>query len=265
MGGTAHVEHAELAQAGTMFRAHRRSSCDGRPNRRERAATLPEYALLVAVFVVPTMLGVQYVQNGAKSKVNAMAAGVSHGYETTTTVADGSGGSGDDGGSGTTTSTTTTTTTTTSTTTTTTTPPTTTSTTVKPTTTTTTPPTTTTVKATKSSASLSAITTDDNGSRRSDPTWWTASTTATVKDNLGKAVANATVTFTWTTYDKNGKKITSGNGTATTDSSGKATYTTSNLTWSSVYKITIDVTQITTSSGLTFDGNTTAVTSNRPT
>ena len=55
--------------------------------RSERGVSLVEYALVVAVLVVPTIGAVQLVRNAAQTKINTTAAGIStHTIPTVTTA-----------------------------------------------------------------------------------------------------------------------------------------------------------------------------------
>ena len=198
----------------------------------ERAATMVEYALIVALVLVPLGFGVQYLQGSADDQFHTVANGVARAdLETATTVLDGA-----------TTSTTaapTTTSTTTSTTTTSTT------TTVKPTTTTTT----TTPKATKSSSTMAQAT-----ATASSKSKWQADTTVTIKDNLGVPVVGATVTVSVRTL-VNGAWITTSTQ-AVTGPGGAVSVTASNLNRTG--KDTVDQVQFVvtgvSAAGLTWDG-----------
>ena len=208
-----------------MNRIHPRLSTVNRPGRAgrrsERGVTLVEYALVVAVFALPTIGAIQFTQNEAKDQFQEIGANVGRVDETTTTTEP-------DGGTSTT-STTTTTAPTTTTSTTTSTTTTSTTTTVKPTTTTTSttttttakPTTTTTVKPTESGGTFGKVTTVDNGST------WTASTTVTIRDNQGAVVKGAKVTVLIRT--KVNGKWSERSVEVTTDASGNATITADKL------------------------------------
>ncbi len=147
--------------------------------RAERGATLVEYALIVAVLVLPVAGGVQALQDSAKGHFQEQANGMKRPYSSRVEVAAATTLPGPS----------TTTTVAPSTTTTTTTVPTTT----VPTTTTTAAPvttTTTTVQATTASATLSAPRTTSGGST------WSIATDLTVRNNLGTAVGGASVSVT---------------------------------------------------------------------
>ena len=169
--------------------------------RGERAATLVEYALLVAVFVVPASAGLSFMRDSAKSKMGHVATQVAKSPTTTTTEAGGGG-----GGGGSSTSTTA--------------APTSTTTTTTPTTTTTsTPPTSTTVaKVAKTTAPT--LTTSKSGSGSSKR--WKVDGSVKITDNTGAAVNGATVTFKVEEIDKYGSVTATTTVTGTTNSSGNA-------------------------------------------
>jgi len=159
------------------------------PRRRaERAATLVEYALLVAVLAIPTISGLSYLTSGTKTKMTNVADNVA-----ASRSSDDDEDPGDDGGGSGGSSTTTTTTSTTTSTTTTTIATTTTTTTQKPTTTTTTttttiPQTTTTLpRATNAPATATATKTSSKS--------WSATASTTVTTSDGSPVVGARVTL----------------------------------------------------------------------
>ncbi|MGB3411408.1 MAG: hypothetical protein WBA45_09415 [Microthrixaceae bacterium] len=45
--------------------------------RRERGATLVEYTLLIALLVIPTLVGINFIKSGAQTEVNRTATGIS--------------------------------------------------------------------------------------------------------------------------------------------------------------------------------------------
>jgi len=215
----------------------------------ERAATMVEYALIVALVLVPLGFGVQYLQGSADDQFHTVANGVARAdLETATTVLDGATTS--TTAAPTTTSTTTSTTTTSTTTTVKPTTTTTTTTTIKPTTTTTsTTTTTTTPKATKSSSTMAQAT-----ATASSKSKWQADTTVTIKDNLGVPVVGATVTVSVRTL-VNGAWITTSTQ-AVTGPGGAVSVTASNLNRTG--KDTVDQVQFVvtgvSAAGLTWDG-----------
>lgn len=214
----------------------------GRFRRTERAATLVEYAMLVAVFVVPASAGVAFMRDSAKSKMGHVATQVAKSPTTTTTEA-GDGG----GGGGSSTSTTA--------------APTSTTTTTPTTTTTSTPPTSTTVaKVAKTTApTLTTSKSGSGGSKR-----WKVDGSVKITDNTGAAVNGATVTFQVQEFDKYGNVTATTTVTATTSSSGNATLTVSNLT-SSDRTVKVTVTNVTgLPAGTTWNGSSTNAQANRP-
>jgi len=224
-------------------RAELDSRRPGLLRRTERAATLVEYALLVAVFVVPASAGLSFMRDSAKSKMGHVATQVAKSPTTTTTEA-GDGG----GGGGSSTSTTA--------------APTSTTTTTTPTTTTTsTPPTSTTVaKVAKTTApTLTTSKSGSGGSKR-----WKVDGSVKITDNTGAAVNGATVTFQVQEFDKYGNVTATTTVTATTISSGNATLTVSNLT-SSDRTVKVTVTNVTgLPAGTTWNGSSTNAQANRP-
>ncbi len=44
---------------------------------RERGATLVEYTLLIALLVIPTLVGINFIKSGAQTEVNRTATGIS--------------------------------------------------------------------------------------------------------------------------------------------------------------------------------------------
>lgn len=153
-----------------------------RPHR-ERAATLVEYALLIAVLAIPTISGLSYLTSGTKTKMTDVADNVAASRSSDDEDPGDDGGGG--GGSSTTSTSTSTSTTTT---TTTTTIATTTTTTQRPTTTTTIPRTTTTLpRATNDPATATATKTSSNS--------WKATASTTVTTSDGSPVVGARVTL----------------------------------------------------------------------
>ena len=236
-------------------RAELDSRRPGLLRRTERAATLVEYALLVAVFVVPASAGLSFMRDSAKSKMGHVAEQVAKSPTTTTTEA-GDGG----GGGGSSTSTTA--------------APTSTTTTVRPTggsaspptTTTSTPPTSTTVaKVAKTTApTLTTSKSGSGGSKRWKSKRWKVDGSVKITDNTGAAVNGATVTFQVQEFDKYGKVTATTTVTATTSSSGNATLTVSNLT-SSDRTVKVTVTNVTgLPAGTTWNGSSTNAQANRP-
>ena len=210
--------------------------------RGERAATLVEYALLVAVFVVPASAGLSFMRDSAKSKMGHVAEQVAKSPTTTTTEA-GDGG----GGGGSSTSTTA--------------APTSTTTTTPTTTTTSTPPTSTTVaKVAKTTApTLTTSKSGSGGSKR-----WKVDGSVKITDNTGAAVNGATVTFQVQEFDKYGNVTATTTATATTDSSGNATLEVSKLTYSDE-TVKVTVTNVTgLPAGTTWNGSSTNAQANRP-
>ena len=61
-------------------------------SRRERGATLVEYALLVALLAVPSIGAIEYLRSGAETKVDSTAEGISTHTIPPTTTEGGSGG-----------------------------------------------------------------------------------------------------------------------------------------------------------------------------
>lgn len=246
-----------------MNRIHPRLSTVNRPGRAgrrsERGVTLVEYALVVAVFALPTIGAIQFTQNEAKDQFQEIGANVGRVDETTTTTEP-------DGGTSTTSTTTTTAPTTTTSTTTSTT--TTSTTTVKPTTTTTSttttttakPTTTTTVKPTTSAGTFGKVTTVDNGST------WTASTTVTIRDNQGAVVKGAKVTVLIRT--KVNGKWSERSVEVTTDASGNATITADKLDNSGKSKSQVTDVEFVlndiSASGLNWDKKTVTVSASNP-
>lgn len=188
-----------------------------RPRRRsERAATLVEYALLVAVLAIPTISGLSYLTSGTKTKMTNVADNVAASRNSDDEdPGDDGGGSG--GSSTTTTSTTTTTTTTTiATTTTTTQKPT--STTTTTTTTTTIPRTTTTLpRATNAPATATATKTSSKS--------WSATASTTVTTSDGSPVVGARVTLEICTRQGKGGAWDCTSYQVTTDRNGNASKT----------------------------------------
>lgn len=229
-------------------RAELDSRRPGLLRRTERAATLVEYALLVAVFVVPASAGLSFMRDSAKSKMGHVAEQVAKSPTTTTTEA-GDGG----GGGGSSTSTTA--------------APTSTTTTTTPTTTTTsTPPTSTTVaKVAKTTApTLTTSKSGSGGSKRWKSKRWKVDGSVKITDNTGAAVNGATVTFQVQEFDKYGNVTATTTVTATTSSSGNATLTVSNLT-SSDRTVKVTVTNVTgLPAGTTWNGSSTNAQANRP-
>ena len=224
-------------------RAELDSRRPGLLRRTERAATLVEYALLVAVFVVPASAGLSFMRDSAKSKMGHVATQVAKSPTTTTTEAGGGG-----GGGGSSTSTTA--------------APTSTTTTTTPTTTTTsTPPTSTTVaKVAKTTApTLTTSKSGSGGSKR-----WKVDGSVKITDNTGAAVNGATVTFQVQEFDKYGNVTATTTATATTDSSGNATLEVSKLTYSDE-TVKVTVTNVTgLPAGTTWNGSSTNAQANRP-
>ena len=223
-------------------RAELDSRRPGLLRRTERAATLVEYALLVAVFVVPASAGLSFMRDSAKSKMGHVATQVAKSPTTTTTEA-GDGG----GGGGSSTSTTA--------------APTSTTTTTPTTTTTSTPPTSTTVaKVAKTTApTLTTSKSGSGGSKR-----WKVDGSVKITDNTGAAVNGATVTFQVQEFDKYGNVTATTTVTGTTNSSGNATLTVSNLT-SSDRTVKVTVTNVTgLPAGTTWNGSSTNAQANRP-
>jgi len=147
---------------------------------RERAASLVEYTLLVAILAVGTLGGLQAIAGGAEQATARTAGAISH--RTVPTVpADGS-----------TTTVAPPATTTTMPPTTTTAPPATT-TTAKPTTTTTTPPTTTTTTTTTTTPATTATAKWGSASAQKSGNQWRALATLTVSDSKSKPVSGAQV------------------------------------------------------------------------
>ena len=241
------------------FHLRRRpESVDSGRSTRERGATLVEYSLLVALLAVPTIGAAEMMQDGATTKVNSTAAGIS--TKTIPVVPTTAGG----GGS----TTTTTTTTTLPPTTTTTTPPPTTTTTVAPTTTTTVAPTTTTTKASGSASSWTAPTATSTGNKKDKR--WTVSPSVRVLDNLGAKVAGASVTVTITYKDRDGRWQRDSDVTSSTDANGNVTFTPSQAfgtNTDSNYKYASEVVFTITKvekPGLTWNGSGSAVTVKNP-
>lgn len=225
-------------------RAELDSRRPGLLRRTERAATLVEYALLVAVFVVPASAGLSFMRDSAKSKMGHVAEQVAKSPTTTTTEA-GDGG----GGGGSSTSTTAA-------------PTSTTTTTTAPTTTTTTtaPPVTSPPRVAKTTAPT--LTTSKSGSGKKKR--WQVDGSVKITDNTGAAVNGATVTFQVQEFDKYGNVTATTTVTATTSSSGNATLTVSNLT-SSDRTVKVTVTNVTgLPAGTTWNGSSTNAQANRP-
>ena len=170
----------------------RPESVDSGRSTRERGATLVEYSLLVALLAVPTIGAAEMMQDGATTKVNSTAAGIS--TKTIPVVPTTAGG----GGSTTTT-------------------------TVAPTTTTTAAPTTTTTKASGSASAWTAPTATSIGNKKDKR--WTVSPSVTVLDNLGAKVAGASVTVTVTYKGREGRWQRDSDVTSSTDANGNETFT----------------------------------------
>jgi Flp pilus assembly pilin Flp len=218
-------------------------------SRAERGATMVEYALIVAVFLVPLGYGVSFLMDSGSGQIEKVSTGVARSdLEASTTI--------EDGGTATTLATTTTTSTTT------TTAPTTT-TTVKPTTTTTAPTTTTTVKpttttttvkATNSAGTMAQATATRSGNS------WSATTTVTVKDDKGAAIVGAKVTVLVRTLqiDSKGKQTwVETTTTATSGAGGSIAVNATNLARTGnpyIDKVEFVLTDV-QATGLTWDGN----------
>ncbi|MHB1138980.1 MAG: Flp family type IVb pilin [Microthrixaceae bacterium] len=185
-------------------RSDQRAARRGPMGRRERGATLVEYALLVAVLAVPTVGGIEYIRSGAERKVDSTAEGIStHTLPTVTTAPDGGGG----GGATTSSST----------------PASTAPTTAAPTTA---APTTAAPTTTAPPVSVTSSWSTPTTSRTNSNTRWTASTRVTIKNAQNASVANATVVIKveYRTA-RSGSWITDQTITMTTNSSGQATAT----------------------------------------
>lgn len=215
--------------------------------RSERGATIVEYALIVAVFLVPFAYTVSFLTDSGGGQIKKISTGVARAdLEATTTIAD---------SANTTLATTTTTSTTTTTapTTTTTVKPTTTTTTA-PTTTTTVKPTTTTVKATKSGGTMAQATATKSGNS------WSATTTVTVTDDKGAPIVGAKVTVLVRTLqiDNKGKQTwVETTTTATSGAGGSIAVNAANLARTGnpfVDKVEFVLTDV-QATGLTWDGN----------
>lgn len=185
----------------------------------ERAATLVEYALLVAVLVIPTGMGLSYLQSGARSKIGGVAEGVAQ-PPAPMDDDDGSdpsaGGGGGGGGPSTTASSTSTPTTT------------------PPSTTTTAKATTTTAKATTTTSPPKPVpASNERASASADQTGkssWSATAETTVLTEDGDPVPNAKVTLEICTRKGSGKKWTCSSYQVTTDADGVASKTVTGYT-----------------------------------
>ncbi len=213
--------------------------------RGERAATLVEYALLVAVFVVPASAGLSFMRDSAKSKMGYVAAQVAKSPTTTTTEAGSGGGGG--GSSSSTTSTTTAPSSTTSTTTSTT------------TTTTTQPPVTVPKVAQAASPTLSASKYWEDGKKR-----WQVSGSVSISDDSGSPVNGAVVEIKIEEIDEDDMVTSTQFETITTDPSGGASFLISGLKKGD-RRVRVTVTSVTgLPSGTTWNGDQPDSEANRP-
>ena len=203
--------------------------------RRDRGATLVEYALMLCLVAVICTTAVRGLGNKSSSTLDAAHAGISGAAASTTT---GSGGPGDDGGGGggaTTTAAPTST--------------------VAPTSAATAPAApATTVPPTPDLLSIGASFTGMSTSTSSSSNW-TASTTVIVKTTGGIGVPGATVTLKVRTLV--GSTWSEQTASVTTAANGKVTYTTPDLERNNpnpVTKVEIVVTDVSVPTGFTFDG-----------
>ncbi len=186
--------------------------------RSDRAATLVEYALLVAVLVIPVVEGLSFLQTGARTKMGHVAENVAQ--SPTTTIDDGSGSDGSGGGA-TPTSTTAAPTTTAPTTT------------IAPTTTTQKPTTTTTTTTTTTAPPKPIPATNDAATATAEKTsksTWSATAATTVMTKDGKPVVGAKVTLEICTRQGNKSSWDCSSQQVTTDDSGVASWTVDDLT-----------------------------------
>lgn len=214
---------ADVSRIRAALSSHRHAHA---PTRTERGATLVEYAMIVAVFAVPAWAGISFLQSTAEAKMGHVATNVA---SPPTTTPAGSGGDGGGGATSTTASTTTTTaapTTTTSTTTTTTQPP---------TTTTTRPPTTTTTSTTTTTTAPRKVNTSPSISVTNNKKKWNSTFSTTATDGSNKGISGATVTFEYCfKTSANGSWGSCKTVTATTNSSGVASYSLTDIADSNV-------------------------------
>jgi hypothetical protein len=221
-----------------------------RRSRAARGAALVEYSLLLVLFCLASTAAIDQLTDAGGDKLSTVSgnigdppkvSGVGVGISTTAAPAT--------TGPAPTTTTAVPTTTTTSTTTTTIKP---TTTTKAPTTTTstTTSTTTTTIKATKAGAVLSGATMTQSGKNDKK---WAVEVTATVRDNLNKPVANATVTVEVVIMKSNGTELATVNLSGTTNASGVVTLT-ANGTNDNNARVSFTVTNLTGLGSLSWDG-----------
>jgi Flp pilus assembly pilin Flp len=209
--------------------ALRRLRRDRRSRSAERGATLVEYAMIVAVFVIPVWAGITFVNDTAKDQMGGVAERVATQGSTTTTHPDGGGG-GAPGGPTTTTT--------------------------QPASTTTSS-TTTTTQPKKSNTAPTVTVSKGSGGK------WNSTFSTVVTDASGKAVKDATVTFrVCFKTTSNGSWGSCKDYTAKTSSSGSASHTLSRIE-SKYVAVQVTVTSI-TKSGTTFNVDSTATMKNKP-